>query len=135
MTLPTMQRGCTLELHPYSGFERRTTFPHKYSPLASSPLYLLQPNDTSHVFFRLISRNRGGLEVDHNKAFELHLKAANLGMPRAQFNTGVHYFEGTGVEQVGGCRAVMVWLVAVMYVVFLLVLYLYQVLFFRIVFA
>lgn len=39
--------------------------------------------------------------MDHDKAFELHLKAANMGMPRAQFNTAVHYFEGTGVEQVG----------------------------------
>lgn len=45
---------------------------------------------------------RAGLEVDHEKAFELHVKAANMGMPRAMFNTGVHYFEGTGVEQVNG---------------------------------
>lgn len=43
---------------------------------------------------------RAGLEVDHKKAFELHLKAANMGMPRAMFNTAVHYFEGSGVEQV-----------------------------------
>lgn len=42
--------------------------------------------------------------MDNEKAFELHLKAANIGMPRAQFNTAVHYFEGTGVEQVGRRR-------------------------------
>ena len=40
--------------------------------------------------------------MDHEKAFELHLKAANMGMPRAMFNTAVHYFEGTGIEQVRG---------------------------------
>eukprot|EP00752_Nemacystus_decipiens_P009159 g8181.t1 len=42
---------------------------------------------------------RAGLEVDHRRAFELHLKAANMGMARAMYNTAVHYFEGTGVEQ------------------------------------
>eukprot|EP00903_Cladosiphon_okamuranus_P011718 g11020.t1 len=42
---------------------------------------------------------RAGLEVDHKRAFGLHLQAANMGMPRAMFNTAVHYFEGSGVEQ------------------------------------
>lgn len=44
---------------------------------------------------------RAGLELDHKKAFELHLQAANMNMPRAQYNTAVHYLEGTGIEQVG----------------------------------
>lgn len=43
---------------------------------------------------------RAGLTVNQEKAYELHLHAANMGMPRAQYNTGVHYFEGKGVEQV-----------------------------------
>ncbi|CAM9403938.1 unnamed protein product [Ectocarpus fasciculatus] len=42
---------------------------------------------------------RAGLELDHDKAFELHLQAANMNMPRAQYNTAVHYLEGTGTEQ------------------------------------
>lgn len=52
------------------------------------------------AFCFLAETARAGLEVDHEKAFELHLKAANMGMARAQFNTAVHYFEGSGVEQV-----------------------------------
>ena len=43
---------------------------------------------------------RGGLEVDHEKAYELHLNAAKRGMPRAQYNTAVQLFEGKGVQQV-----------------------------------
>lgn len=43
---------------------------------------------------------RAGLTVDQEKAYELHLHSAKLGMPRAQYNTAVHYFEGKGVEQV-----------------------------------
>lgn len=53
-------------------------------------------------FFPAAETTRAGLETDHEKAFELHLKAANMGMPRAMFNTAVHYFEGTGIEQVKG---------------------------------
>lgn len=43
---------------------------------------------------------RGGLEMNHEKAYELHLSAANRGMPKAQYNTAVQLFEGKGVEQV-----------------------------------
>ncbi|CAM9437071.1 unnamed protein product, partial [Hapterophycus canaliculatus] len=45
------------------------------------------------------ANGRAGLEVDNEKAFKLHLQAANMGMPRAQFNTAVHYAEGTGIER------------------------------------
>lgn len=38
--------------------------------------------------------------MNHEKAYELHLSAANRGMPRAQYNTAVQLFEGKGVEQV-----------------------------------
>ncbi|CAM9089884.1 unnamed protein product [Scytosiphon promiscuus] len=45
------------------------------------------------------ANGRAGLKVDNEKAFKLHLQAANMGMPRAQFNTAVHYAEGTGIER------------------------------------
>ncbi|CAM9451154.1 unnamed protein product [Sphacelaria rigidula] len=42
---------------------------------------------------------RAGLEEDWEKGFELHLRAANLGLPTAQYHVGVHFFSGRGVEK------------------------------------
>jgi hypothetical protein len=45
-----------------------------------------------------LCQGRGG-EEDWDRGFELHMKAAKLGMPQAMYNTATHYFSGRGVEQ------------------------------------
>ena len=35
---------------------------------------------------------KGGLPVDENKGIELILEAAKNGLPRAEYNVGLHYF-------------------------------------------
>lgn len=68
--------------------------------VCAAPFFCLFARFDATIAVWLCSRNSGGLAVDHEKAYELHLSAAQRGMPRAQYNTGVHLLEGKGVEQV-----------------------------------
>lgn len=71
---------------------------YSYRHVAVCPLFVFLLPLVRYLHYAF----RAGLTVDHEKAYELHLYSANLGMPRAQYNTAVHYFEGKGVEQVKG---------------------------------